>query len=170
MRRTTRGQENADSTLRANRRLPAPEQGWYLSEVDSLGRADVSAVELKPRILVVDDDEDVRQLTHTILAGVGYRVSCASSGLEALEQLAEKAFDLVLLDINMPEMDGWETLRLIRADEDHAAVPVAMFSVKNEVRDRIHSMQDGATDYITKPFGMETLLERVGHVLAARSR
>jgi DNA-binding response OmpR family regulator len=128
------------------------------------------SVESKSRILVVDDDPDVRALARSVLAGAGYRVDCAGSGLDALEMLSEQDFDLVLLDINMPEMDGWETLRLIRADDDHGELAVAMFSVKNEVHDRIHGLQDGATDYITKPFAVDTLIQRVGHVLAARSR
>ncbi len=125
--------------------------------------------ESSSRILVVDDDEDVRTLARTVLGGVGHRVRCAGSGFDALALLAEETFDLVLLDINMPEMDGWETLRLIRSDELHADVPVAMFSVKNEIRDRIHGLQDGATDYITKPFEVDVLIERVSHVLATRA-
>jgi DNA-binding response OmpR family regulator len=70
----------------------------------------------------------------------------------------------VLLDINMPEMDGWETLRLIRAEIPMESLPVVMFSIKGEVRDKIHAMQEGAHDYITKPFAVDELLQRVEQV------
>ena len=81
-----------------------------------------------------------------------------------MDLLASEPFDLVLLDISMPEMDGWETLRLIRADEPLAELPVVMFSVKNEFHDKVHGMQEGAQDYITKPFEVDELLTRVRQV------
>jgi DNA-binding response OmpR family regulator len=71
----------------------------------------------------------------------------------------------VLLDINMPEMDGWETLRLIKADDATRHLPVVMFSVKGEVRDKVHGLQEGAVDYLTKPFEVDDLLKRVRRVL-----
>jgi DNA-binding response OmpR family regulator len=117
------------------------------------------------RILVVDDDAEIRELTHLVLSDAGYAVSAVASGSEALKAARHQPFDLVLLDINMPEMDGWETLRLMQADEDVSSVPVVMFTVKNEVRDRIHGMQEGATDYITKPFRVDELLARVRRIL-----
>jgi DNA-binding response OmpR family regulator len=121
-------------------------------------------------ILVVDDQADILQLTATVLSDAGYRVSTASSGIEALDQLARERCDLVLLDINMPEMDGWQTLRLIRADDRLAALPVVMFSVKSEFRDKVMGMQEGALDYITKPFVVDQLLSRVRRVLEAGDR
>jgi DNA-binding response OmpR family regulator len=116
------------------------------------------------RILVVDDQRDILDLTAAVLGGEGYEVTAVDSGLEALDLLAAERFDLVLLDINMPEMDGWETLRLIRADELLAGLPVVMFSVKGELRDKVQSMQEGALDYITKPFEVDQLLSRVRRV------
>lgn len=116
------------------------------------------------RILIVDDQRDIRELTTAVLSGDGYEVAAVGSGVEALDLLARERFDLVLLDINMPEMDGWETLRLIRADEMLALLPVVMFSVKGEIRDKVQSMQEGALDYITKPFELEQLLNRVRRV------
>lgn len=117
------------------------------------------------RILVVDDDSDIQEVTRVILAGAGYEVVTLSSGPEALRALRGKSFDLVLLDINMPEMNGWETLRLLKADQACASLPVVMFSVKEEVRDKIHGMQEGAVDFITKPFVVDELLARVRRVL-----
>jgi len=91
----------------------------------------------------------------------------AASGREALTLARAASFDLMLLDINMPELDGWATLRLLRADEAHDTLPVAMFSVKSEVRDKVAGLKDGAIDYITKPFGVDELASRVSRILAA---
>ena len=124
----------------------------------------------RQKILVVDDQQEILDLTETVLTGGGYSISTASSGDEALGQLALEPFDLVLLDINMPEMDGWETLRLLRADEQLADVAVVMFSVKGEVSDKVHSLQEGASGYITKPFVVDELVARVKRVLEARQR
>ena len=121
------------------------------------------------RVLVVDDQEDIREMARLVLTGAGYEVVAASSGREALKLARESSFHLVLLDINMPEMDGWATLRLLRADADHDDLPVAMFSVKSEVRDKVAGLKDGAIDYITKPFGVDELVNRVSRILAAKS-
>jgi DNA-binding response OmpR family regulator len=117
------------------------------------------------RILVVDDQADIRGVTELVLAGAGYQVRTAGDGEEALLRLRSEAFDLVLLDVNMPGMDGWETLRLLRTDPALAATPVAMFTVKSEIRDKVHGLQEGAVDYITKPFATDELLVRVARLL-----
>lgn len=116
-------------------------------------------------MLVVDDQQDIRDMARVVLAGAGYDVVTAASGREALRLARGEPFDLMLLDINMPELDGWATLRLVRADEALDALPVAMFSVKGEIRDKVASLQDGAVDYITKPFGVDDLIARVGRIL-----
>ena len=118
--------------------------------------------------MVVDDQVDIREMTALVLQGAGYEVATTASGIEALQHLAVNSCQLVLLDINMPEMDGWETLRLIRADDALADLPVVMFSVKNEIQDRVMGMQEGAVDYITKPFEVDQLLYRVRRVLDGR--
>ena len=122
------------------------------------------------RVLVVDDQAEIREMTAMILEGAGYAVLAAASGPEALHELRRQRFDLVLLDINMPGMDGWETLRLIRADEETEDLPVAMFSVKSEIRDKVHGMQYGALDYITKPFGVDELTRRVDRLVRREPR
>ena len=124
----------------------------------------------RQRILVVDDQQEILELTETVLAGGGYSISTASSGDEALGRLSREPFDLVLLDINMPDMDGWETLRLLRADEQLADLAVVMFSVKGDVSDKVHSLQEGASGYITKPFVVDELVARVKRVLEAKQR
>ena len=124
----------------------------------------------KPRILVVDDQQEILDLTASVLSGAGFTTSTTKSGRDALLRLEDEEFDLVLLDINMPEMDGWETLRLLRADEDLAAVAVVMFSVKGEASDKVHSLQEGASGYITKPFIIDELIARVERVLESDPR
>jgi two-component system KDP operon response regulator KdpE len=119
------------------------------------------------RVLVVDDQDDIREMARLVLADAGYEVVTASSGRQALALARGSSFDLVLLDINMPELDGWATLRLLRADEALDALPVAMFSVKSEVRDKVAGLKDGAIDFITKPFGVDELATRVSKILAA---
>ena len=119
------------------------------------------------RVLVVDDQDDIREMARLVLTGAGYEVVIARSGREALRLAAEAPYDLMLLDINMPELDGWATLRLLRADETHDDLPVAMFSVKAEVRDKVAGLKDGAIDYITKPFGVDELVSRVSRILSA---
>ncbi len=119
------------------------------------------------RVLVVDDQEDIRDMARLVLTGAGYEVVTVASGREALSSARASSFDLVLLDINMPELDGWATLRLLRADESLDSLPVAMFSVKSEVRDKVAGLKDGAIDFITKPFGVDELASRVSRILAA---
>jgi two-component system OmpR family response regulator len=118
------------------------------------------------RVLVVDDQEDIREMARLVLTGAGYEVATASSGREALRLAREAPFDLMLLDINMPDLDGWATLRLLRADEAHDDLKVAMFSVKSEVRDKVAGLKDGAIDYLTKPFSVDELVTRVSRILA----
>lgn len=116
------------------------------------------------RILVVDDQQDIRELTASVLGGAGYDVRTLGCGADAVDLIAGESFDLVLLDINMPGMDGWETLRLIRADELAGGLPVVMFSVKGDFGDKVLSMQEGALDYITKPFEIDELLGRLDRI------
>ncbi len=122
------------------------------------------------RILVVDDEREIRDMTRMVLSAAGYEVATAASGKDALKMVREAPPDLVLLDINMPGMDGWETLRLLRAGEFLGDIPVVMFSVKSEFRDRVHGIQEGAVDYVTKPFEVDGLLARVRRVLDAVDR
>ena len=115
-------------------------------------------------ILIVDDDREIRDLAALILEGAGYQVGTAGSGFGALDAVSGRTYDLILLDVNMPDMDGWETLRLLKSDDHARRLPVVMFTVKNEVRDKVHAMQDGAVDFITKPFAYDELLGRISHI------
>jgi len=118
------------------------------------------------RILVVDDQPDILELTAAVLEGAGYEVVTVGGGEEALDRLdSDPTFDLVLLDVNMPRMDGWETLRVVRADTRLARLPVVMFSVRGEMRDKVTGLQEGAADWIPKPFQLDELLFRVRRAL-----
>ncbi len=121
-------------------------------------------------VMVVDDDADILDMTRLVLEGGGYRVLPAGGGQEALRTLEEAAPDLILLDINMPDMDGWQVLRMLKVDERTTSIPVAMFSIKMEVRDKLHGLQEGAFDYIAKPFSCEELLSRVRRIFEALER
>ena len=120
-----------------------------------------------PRVLIVDDQAEIREITTTVLESEGYQVAAMAAGSHAVEALGNEPFDLVLLDINMPGMDGWQTLRMIRADDRLSDLPVVMFSVKGELSDKVQSLKDGASGYITKPFVVDELLARVKRVLEA---
>ena len=113
-------------------------------------------------VLVVDDDGDVRALVVELLTRSGYDVSEAPNGREALKLLYEQRPDLVLLDISMPELDGWATLDRIRELSD---VPVLMLSALGAELEKVRALRAGADDYVTKPFGRQELLARVESVL-----
>jgi DNA-binding response OmpR family regulator len=117
-----------------------------------------------PSILVVDDDREIVEMTRMILEGGGYRVRTAHSGREALRAASGGDVDLILLDINMPGMDGWETLKILKVDEATREIPVAMFSIKLELRDKLEGLKQGAFDYITKPFSYDEILGRVRRI------
>ena len=120
--------------------------------------------------MVVDDDEEIVEMTRLILESGGYRVIPVLSGEEALKAVSSARPDLILLDINMPGMDGWEILKLLKVDDETQGIPVAMFSIKFELRDKVHGLKEGAFDYITKPFSYDELLERVDRIFQRLSR
>lgn len=121
------------------------------------------------RIMIVDDDREILEMTAMLLSAAGYEVTTAQSGEEAVYLLQENPSELILLDINMPGMDGWEVLRLIKEDEATRGLAVVMFSVNFELREKLHAMQQGAADYVTKPFDTGALVRRVGEILEARA-
>ena len=121
------------------------------------------------RVLVVEDEPDIRDLLAFHLEREGYLVTRASTGAEALRQLRATAPDLVILDLMLPEMDGLEVCRRLRADAGTAALPVIMLTAKGDEVDRVVGLEIGADDYIVKPFSPKELLARVRAVLR-RSR
>src|SRR5262245_47192725 len=114
------------------------------------------------RIMVVDDEPAIGKLLMYQLSGFGYRVSYIQDGLLALQRLSAERPDLVLLDVMMPHMSGWEVCRQIRMC---SAIPIIMLTAKSADPDIITGLQAGADDYITKPFSMAQLQARIEAVL-----
>jgi DNA-binding response OmpR family regulator len=113
------------------------------------------------KILVVDDEEDILHFLELVLQEKDYEVATASGGHEALTKAQMERPDLVLLDVMMPQMDGWEVLKLLRVDDATAKIPVAMLSARTEAKDRVQGLQEGAIDYICKPFSLQELLSKI---------
>jgi CheY-like chemotaxis protein len=120
-------------------------------------------------ILVVDDEPDVRRMLQVILDRNGYEVQGVSSGLEALMAVNDGTPDLILLDIMMEGMDGWEVLKLLKMEERTRGIPVVILSARVEPRDKIRGLQEGAVDYITKPFSVKDVLESIHLILKPRA-
>jgi two-component system, OmpR family, KDP operon response regulator KdpE len=110
------------------------------------------------RILVVDDEPQIRRVMRSALTAEGYQVRDAKTGEAALEELRKERYDLVLLDMNMPGMDGLETCSMIRASSE---VAVIMLTVRGAEQDKIAALDAGADDYVTKPFSIPELLARI---------
>lgn len=110
------------------------------------------------KILIVDDEERMRDLILLYLSPTGFECVPISSGVDALTYLQEKSCELVLLDVMMPDMDGWETCKRIREFSD---VPIIMLTARAEKSDIVKGLGTGADDYITKPFDSRELLARI---------
>ena len=117
------------------------------------------------RILLVDDKANVRQMTREVLIAEGFDVLEASNGQEALFVARAQKPDVILLDVMMPEMGGYEFLRIYRKEKD---TPIMMLTAKLEESDKVLGLELGADDYMTKPFGMKELVARV-HALLRRA-
>ena len=114
------------------------------------------------RILVVDDDADIRGLVRELLERRGFAVTEAADGKQALQEMYAGRPDLVLLDVSMPGLDGWTTLERIRELSD---VPVVMLTARSEELEKTRGLRAGADDYVTKPFGRQELLARIEGLL-----
>ncbi|MEV5985490.1 response regulator transcription factor [Streptomyces sp. NPDC052051] len=131
------------------------------------GRAD--------HLLVVDDEPTVRELLRTALRYVGFDVDAAATGQEALDLAARRTPDLVLLDVMLPDMDGFEVIRRLRAQPrsplpGHGGdVPVLFVTARDDRQDRLHGLRLGGDDYVTKPFDLEELIARI-HAVLRRTR
>jgi two-component system KDP operon response regulator KdpE len=113
-------------------------------------------------ILVVDDEPHMVRMIRMNLERDGFRVIEAKNGLQALDQIRTKLPDLVLLDVMMPELDGFATLKMLR---EFSAMPVIMLTAKGEENDRVYGLELGADDYLPKPFGPRELTARIKAVL-----
>ena len=114
------------------------------------------------KLLVVDDERLIRDLIRKYAAFEGYEVEEACDGMEAVEKCRAHAYDLVIMDVMMPELDGFSAVREIRK---FSAVPVIMLSARGEEYDRIHGFETGVDDYVVKPFSSRELMMRGGAIL-----
>lgn len=121
------------------------------------------------KILVVDDEQSIRELITFNLEKAGYQVLCAEDGLEALKLIQDKV-DLVVLDLMLPEVDGLEVCRRLKGEQQTAGIPVIMLTAKDEEIDKILGLELGADDYLTKPFSPRELVARIKAVLRRSSK
>ncbi len=119
----------------------------------------------KLKILVVDDEADILDLISYNLGKEGFEVSTAADGGEALTQIRETRFDLVVLDLMIPGVQGMELCRILRGDPKTETIPIIMLTAKGEEVDRVLGLEMGADDYITKPFSPRELIARIRAVL-----
>lgn len=117
------------------------------------------------RMLTVDDSPSVRKMVEFTLKAKGFHVGSAGDGQEALELMAKEKFDAIILDINMPRMNGLEFLEKIRADEAYASIPVVMLTTEGQDEDKDKAISLGATAYIVKPFKPTQLLGLLEQIL-----
>ena len=115
----------------------------------------------KEKILVVDDEEDIRELVKYNLAREGYKIFCASSGEKALKKARAKLLDLIVLDLMLPGIDGLEVTKILKNDPKTQHIPIIMLTAKEEEADIVTGLELGADDYITKPFSPRVLVARI---------
>ena len=119
---------------------------------------------MKSTILVIDDEEDIRELIRYNLSKEGYRVECAMSGEEGLEILKSLIPDMIILDLMLPGIDGLEVCRQIKSEQNLKQVPVIMVTARGDEPDIVAGLELGADDYVSKPFSPKVLLARVKSV------
>ena len=157
---------SANRELTATFASPVLTSGYVADRFDGVPLSEPSSAgEASGLLLVVDDNETNRDVLSLRLKRQGYLVETAANGREALRMVQEKPFDLMLLDIMMPEMDGYEVLKQLKADSDLRHLPVIMISALSELDSVVHCIEMGAEDYLPKPFNPTVLKARVGACL-----
>lgn len=123
----------------------------------------------KKRILIVEDEESLLKLETILLTVKGYEVSGASTGNAAVEKLTAETFDLILLDIMLPDIDGFEICRRIKEHPRHAEIPVVMLTARKSPEDQERGATCGASAYLTKPFKSALIIEVIEKLLRDRT-
>ena len=141
-----------------------PNQGEYARPTPAKGKATQPDSD-PPRILVVDDEEDLLELVRYNLTKEGYVVECVDSGEDALRSARREPPDLIVLDLMLPAVDGLEVCRRLKAESKTREVPIIMLTAKSEESDMIAGLERGADDYIAKPFSPRVLTARVRALL-----
>ncbi len=119
----------------------------------------------KERILVVDDEEDILELIRYNLTREGFQVACAATGEDALKKTGTDSFDLIVLDLMLPRIDGLEVARHLKKNDRTRQIPIVMLTAKGEEADVVAGLEIGADDYVTKPFSPRVLTARIRAVL-----
>jgi CheY-like chemotaxis protein len=159
------------SQLNPNNVVLGSQVNSLLIRLDEIRRQEEAAEAMpkEKKILVVDDSATVRKLIAGKLEKCGHEVFCAADGIEAIEQLDTMVPDLILLDITMPRMDGYQVCKVIRGKDATKDVPVVMISGKDGFFDKVRGRMAGTTGYITKPFGPETLMKAIETYLSGQT-
>ena len=113
------------------------------------------------RILIVDDEVDLVETVRFPLEMEGYQVLVSYNGEDALHQARKEKPDLIILDLMLPKLDGYKVCRLLKFDERYKHIPILMLTAKTQEKDRLLGRETGADEYITKPFDIDTLMEKV---------
>lgn len=123
---------------------------------------------MSKKILLVDDEENIVMMVKARLQGNGYDVIVAMDGQEALQKARTENPDLIILDVMLPKMDGFKVCRMLKSDESYKHIPIILFSARTQSSDLEIGRQQGADDYITKPFQPAFLLEKIQSLLASK--
>ncbi|MBU2600420.1 response regulator [bacterium] len=121
------------------------------------------------KILIVEDDPDIIDILKVTLEGK-YKILEACNGIKAVNMVYEQNPDLVILDINLPEMNGYQVCRLLKEDKNYQSLPVLILTSKSQKRDRFWGMEAGADKYITKPFNPEEVLDCIEELLIKKGK
>jgi DNA-binding response OmpR family regulator len=121
----------------------------------------------KKRILIVDDQKDIVELIRYKLENEGLECLVASDGEEGLQKAKKEDPDLILMDIMMPKINGYQVCRLLKSDENYKHIPIIMLSAKDQESDKFWGKESGADDYVTKPFNVEKLFQKIQGYLEA---
>jgi DNA-binding response OmpR family regulator len=122
------------------------------------------------RVLIAEDDPDISSLISLYLQRAGYQTEVVASGRDVLARFSEQPFDLLILDLMLPELDGLDVCRALRARRKTTSIPIIIVTARAEEADRVAGLELGADDYVTKPFSPRELVARVGALLRRASR
>ena len=117
------------------------------------------------RILIIDDEQDMLDLLRPRLEAAGYEISTALDGQEGLNKAREEKPDLILLDVMMPKMDGYQVCRFLKFDEEYKHIPIVLLTARGQAQDKETGKKVGADGYLTKPFEKDALLDTISQLL-----
>jgi two-component system, cell cycle response regulator DivK len=163
MKSSARGRGNSDLIMKGSYSA-SQENRFRYCLTESLREARTS-VEMPPTILIAEDYDDNRELLRLLLAGANYNVREARNGQECVDLACENPPDLIMVDLSMPELDGWEVFRVLKANASTAHIPCVAITAHTD-RDRARALQSGFSDFVGKPFRTEDLLMTVARLVA----